>query len=253
MAITTCFLAYHIDPVASTPSTSPLGSYIAYPIVLSTRAYRVRRDCFVHTYPLSTSMSQRQVCKYYNSPSGCTRANCFFQHVRENQRMGGGGVRSFEDVPRDVCSFYWRTGKCKRGFDCRFKHESRLRVHDSSILTAAEGPTSTSASAQNAQSAMDRVAPYLTNSGLAKIHGFKTDIFFADVDAKNLGPNQTHYYLRAFLADHFRLNTTTQMYRFLSLLNSASTENNSWVCLSSISVIMLYDSFKYDRNWKMAR
>ena len=226
---------------------------------IPSRAYPFYRDQTQNTQTLSISMSEKRVCRFFDSPSGCKRgAHCSFEHVREPRLGGRGDISSnsmsgwtIEDVPRGCCRFFWNLGQCKHGFNCRFRHDSRPTASNSVLSGTAEAPVSSSVATSNAQNIKDRIAPYLTDSGLSKIYGFKTDIFFAEADIKNLSPVETHNYLRLFLTDQYRFHTTTQMYGFLRLFKNASTENKLWVRPFFFYVFVI--SFEYDRNWRMVR
>jgi hypothetical protein len=173
-------------------------------------------------------MSRRQ-CNFYNKPGGCNRGErCQFAHGHETPTQSGkspSGAASSSgsrapvtprpDVPRGHCNFYWTKGDCNRGFNCRFAH----------VVNAAIASPNTAARAQ--PPAVD-IAPFLTESGLAKLHGTASDGFFPP---STLSPSQTHGLLKGFLLDQYRFHDVTQIYAFLTALNNASGTNASWVSL----------------------
>jgi hypothetical protein len=55
---------------------------------------------------------------------------------RGRGRGGGRGRGNTPNIdrnstPRVVCHFYWSTGACDRGFDCKYKHEARVQTSSS--------------------------------------------------------------------------------------------------------------------------
>jgi len=52
--------------------------------------------------------------------------------------------------------------------------------------------------------AKEIVAPFLTDSGLAKINSNATDGFFAGTEASSLSPTNAHCLLKGFLAHNFK-------------------------------------------------
>jgi hypothetical protein len=168
-------------------------------------------------------MSHRNICRYYNTPQGCRRGeNCTFSHGGKSSAppsRSSGSTRKVPSAPQHatkapsrVCDFFWRNGACKREFSCRFKH----------ISPGAQEPTGGAA-----LSAVDEVPPYLTESGLAKLTGTGTDLFFSTV---KLSPSEAHTHLRKYLFDHFRFTKTFEVYAFVKILASATKANTSWVC-----------------------
>jgi hypothetical protein len=170
-------------------------------------------------------------CTFYDKPGGCWRGrDCRFSHSdpqgdavassTSNPQAHGWRTRTqTPSVPPGVCKFYWENNTCKREFGCRFQHTA--------------GPSSshsTPAPQQGNQSALDTIAPFLTDVGLAKINGAGTDNFFP-YSTKPFSPNEAHRHLKRFLSDSFRFKTAFEACAFLKILNSACSTNSLWVGL----------------------
>ena len=121
-------------------------------------------------------------------------------------------------LPSGVCSFYWKTGGCKKEFECKYKH---IRCDDGQEI-APQRP-------KFALAGNDAIAPFLTEQGLAKINGIATDGFFED---GKLTPTEAHGRFKRFLSETFRFKTSFEVYSFLVSLSSASCHNPLWVCIS---------------------
>jgi hypothetical protein len=135
-------------------------------------------------------------------------------------------------LPSGVCSFYWTTGRCKREFECKYKH---IRCDD--------GPETTSQRPQFNLAGNDTIAPFLTEKGLAKINGIATDGFFEEERFTSLSPTDAHSRFKRFLSDTFRFKSSFDVYSFLVPLSSANCNNPLWVCVfldsSAISCYLL--------------
>jgi hypothetical protein len=197
-------------------------------------------------------MARLKPCKFYNKPGGCWRGqDCHFSHSNpqpegdavtsstSNSQAHGRRTRTqTPSVPSGVCKFYWENKTCKREFACHFQHTA--------------GPSfshSTPAPQQGNQSALDTIAPFLTDVGLAKINGAGTDNFFSS-STKPLSPNEAHSHLKRFLSDSFRFRTAFEACAFLKILNSACSTNGLWVSLfvQKLAVLtMLF--FTEPRRW----
>ncbi|KAF8070666.1 hypothetical protein FPV67DRAFT_1488261 [Lyophyllum atratum] len=186
-------------------------------------------------------------CRFFNSPKGCRRGDaCNFTHgtpqsarpspsastagadpgpSRRSAGTGpGSSLRSQNagppNAPGGACDFYWATGKCKREFDCRFRHTINPELNAPSPSSLADNNRS--------QSAMDAIAPFLTEASLAKLNTSGIDAFFPG-PAKPLSPNEAHNAMKKYLYDDFRFSKTFDVYGFLSPLSNATTSNsNSW-------------------------
>ncbi|RDB24754.1 hypothetical protein Hypma_007678 [Hypsizygus marmoreus] len=176
-------------------------------------------------------MSHRP-CHFFGSPGGCRRGRaCTFSHELSQAPSGGASPtpsnrsgpsrRSHEaraaEPPQGTCKFYWSSGRCRREFACRYRH-----LVDPSLASIAPKPT-----ADPLSSAANTVAPFLTDSGLAKLNGAGTDVFFAS-PPKSMSPNEAHNALKRFRFDDFRFTKTFDIYGFLTPLNSATTANATW-------------------------
>ena len=140
--------------------------------------------------------------------------------------------------PSGVCSFYWKTGGCKREFECRYKH---TRCDD--------GPEITPQRPQFSLAGNDVIAPFLTEQGLAKINGIATDGFFEE-KSTSLSPTDAHSRFKRFLSDTFRFKISFEVYSFLIPLSSASCHNPSWVCISLNSATISCYLFRIRRKKK---
>jgi hypothetical protein len=193
------------------------------------------------------------ICRYYNTPKGCCRPNCSFRHSgspggpsesmhgssapRASSHLAPHGANprtaSSTNAPRGVCNFYWTSGKCKHEFQCRFRHTASPSVAASGSSQAAHVIQSTPA--------INDIAPFLTEAGLAKLTGTGTDFYFSNEDAK-LSPNEAHNYLKTFLYDDYRFRTTQHIYAFLTIITNASAMNASWVC-QIVAVLPVFVDF----------
>jgi hypothetical protein len=175
-------------------------------------------------------------CVFFNKPGGCRQGSqCRFLHPNgqrsptpsESGRSSPvpspshspSSRTSHPRAPPGVCNYYWTTGTCNREFSCRFRHtESSPRentVHQPLRFTQP--------------SAIDSIAPFLTEDGLARVTGTATDVFFSADSAKDLSPTEAHNALKKYLFDDYRFRTTFDIYAFLKPLSSANTANRSWV------------------------
>lgn len=171
----------------------------------------------------------RPPCKFFNTPGGCRRGQaCTFAHTSVSRTPPpvpsntGSPSRQREQPnlpksPPGVCNFFWTSGECNREFACRYRH-----IRDAPNNTPPT-PSTTSTSA-----AVDTIAPFLTQGGLAKLNGTGTDVFFANPPMA-LTPTDVHNHMKRFLFDDFRFRKTFEIYGFLTPLMSANTSNQAWV------------------------
>ncbi|KAG6920270.1 hypothetical protein DXG01_005039 [Tephrocybe rancida] len=177
-------------------------------------------------------------CHYFNKPGGCRRGTtCTFTHGSQPASPAGTGPGtshkfagpssassrrpSHVGTPNGVCSFYWTTGKCKREFDCRYRHDRNPERSQAS--SSASSPINGARSL----SAVDAIAPFLTESGLAKLGASGTDAFFASPH-KTMSPNEAHNALKMYLRDDYRFSKTFYIYGFLTPVSNATTSNVTW-------------------------
>ena len=214
-AQTRILASWHCGP----PSSALLGSH-------KSPWQHVERALFRILCP-PLPMSSRGVCRYYSTPRGCNRPDCFFQHVeggagdRTGTSRGGlhscGGPRGGASrsagprAPNGVCDFYYNKGFCSRGSDCRFQHES-----PSQSTSPAAGTS------------LDNIASLLTSAALARIQGPGTGGFFA-ASVAEMKPSEVSYHLNQFLEDSFRFRFAADVYGFVALVSNASSGNASWV------------------------
>ena len=174
-----------------------------------------------------------QQCRLYQAGDCRFGAKCKFSHSAHTQ--GGQSPGSSTSIPpkasssppSGVCSFYWKTGGCKREFECKYEH-----------IQCNDGPEITPQRPQFNLAGNNAIAPFLTEQGLAKINGIATDGFF---ESTSLSPTDAHGRFKRFLSDTFRFRTSFEVYAFLVPLNSANCNNSLWVCVSLDSfAIMLF-------------
>ena len=179
-----------------------------------------------------------QLCRFYQN---CRYGDkCKYSHIQagESSTSTPPSPRSRPSAPPNlpeasspppsgVCSFYWKTGGCKREFDCKYKH---IRCHD-------DGPQITPPRPKFNLAGNDAIAPFLTEQGLAKINGIATDGFFEEGKLTLLSPTEAHSRFKRFLSDTFRFKTSFDVYSFLVPLSSATCHNPLWVCVFLSSTI----------------
>lgn len=199
-------------------------------------------------------MSRRQPCRFYNTPSGCRRSDCRFEHVLTGGQAapsspstpaGASGVTtqsppagSTSSMPNGTCSFFWKTGHCNREFRCRYKH-------DLSPELRAQSQSQSNASASSTSRGTSTLAPFLTQAGLARLSGAGSDALFTSAP-KPRTPSEAHNALKRFLYDDYTFRHGPDVYAFLGLLNSASSNNNSWVSIDFLTLSMCTDVFFSD-------
>ncbi|KAH9839366.1 P-loop containing nucleoside triphosphate hydrolase protein, partial [Rhodofomes roseus] len=171
----------------------------------------------------------REPCRFFSSPGGCRRGlACRYAHDRASASRGpdrssslGGAQQNSgsASAPPGVCRAFWADGECRHGFQCRYKHiPSPQHVHP---LTGG--------SAQGAvPSAIETLAPLLTEGGLARLTERSTDGFFATDPSKQLTPSELHNYLKRYLFDDYRFRHVLDIYSFLNLIGNASANNAKW-------------------------
>ena len=198
-----------------------------------------------HSQPCTSTMARR-ACHFYQSPGGCRKGkNCQFAHIDSTSSSSRGSpgspgpsaprgnsshpqpnAQSLAPIPPGVCRFFWTRGQCNREFGCRFRHDRPATAQATPPL-----PSPRSGNFFTSAAAKEIVAPFLTDSGLAKINSNATDGFFAGTEASSLSPTDAHRHLKRFLADNFKFKTSFDVYAFLSPLCSANSSNTRWVCL----------------------
>ena len=183
----------------------------------------------------------RRPCVFFNKPGGCRRGEqCKFLHEASNAQRPSSPTPSgrsspalsqssspssrapLPKAPPGVCNFYWATGTCKREFSCRFRHSESSSpggnwIHRPNIPTQS--------------SAIDAIAPFLTEDGLARVTGTATDIFFSADSSNDLSPTEAHNALKRYLHDDYRFRATFDIYAFLKPLSSAHAANPTWVSI----------------------
>ena len=177
-----------------------------------------------------------QPCRYYLSSNGCRKGeSCQFAHSKDSASPGsvaspnsstsrGDSPRrqfSNSSIPRGVCRYYWRDGRCRMEFECRFEHDRPDTAHKWSHRSNGNFMSI---------AVKNMIAPFLTENGLAKIKN-ATDGFFGEIEC--LSPTDAHRKLKRFLTDDFKFKTSFEIYAFLVPLCSATPSNTLWVFLYS--------------------
>lgn len=203
----------------------------------------IRRGLAIVRQPID--MSQLP-CKYYANTGGCRFGDkCRFTHVGAGNARGPAPVRddsssqssrggrgqrfsSNSDVPRGVCNFFWSSGECRRGFECRFRHERNPADAESHVAGDTQAPV------------RDIIAPFLTPDGMARLFQAGTDGHFPVGSTKLRSPSEVHNLLKRFLEDKYRFRTSADVYPFLDLVTCATSTNSSWVsAVNCYNVILL--------------
>ncbi|KAG9309778.1 hypothetical protein JVU11DRAFT_10152 [Chiua virens] len=178
-------------------------------------------------------------CRFFNTPSGCNRGSqCKFTHSSPNNNFDASrplsptpdasrqspsgsrpsGTGNFpSNLPPGTCRFFWEQGRCKREFNCHYKHVQKPDLSPSSAR-----PTTIQSTA-----VLQRVAPFLMEEGLSKMSGSGTDGFFSQ-DSSSLCPSEAHNAIKRFLSDSFRFKSTFEVYAFVKPLNSATAGDMRW-------------------------
>ncbi|THH30127.1 hypothetical protein EUX98_g4067 [Antrodiella citrinella] len=71
------------------------------------------------------------------------------------------------------------------------------------------------------------LAPFLTESGLARMNEMSADVLFTN-STKAKTPAEVHNFLKRFLYDSYQFRTSLDVYAFLLLLVDANTNNATW-------------------------
>lgn len=162
----------------------------------------------------------RNTCRSFWDTGKCDRGHgCKFEHISRSQQSPQPksvpqptpppANRYVADLPRNTCRTYWETGKCDRGYDCKFDHKSRPQPSQ---------PKSTS-----------RTAP-LVLGALIEEHVDRYVSGFSDGFAlHSFNPGQVHNKLKPFVKDGSEFRTSQEMYHFASILDSVHEFNDEWV------------------------
>ncbi|KAI0088042.1 P-loop containing nucleoside triphosphate hydrolase protein [Irpex rosettiformis] len=167
-------------------------------------------------------MSRRN-CRFFNTPSGCRRSDCRFEHVTASGEGSSppcepdaSGSTASSPMPNGTCSFYWKTGNCTRGFQCRYKHD---------VCPELRRQTQTPSTSTSDGASM--LTSFLTPAGLARLSGVGSDALFSP-NPKARTPSEVHNALKRFLYDDYQFRHALDAYAFLNLINSATSNNSSW-------------------------
>ncbi|KAL0951932.1 hypothetical protein HGRIS_008585 [Hohenbuehelia grisea] len=183
----------------------------------------------------------KRPCNFFNSPGGCRLGDaCAFSHAPgspnlasrspSKQIISGTPSRSNANsgpaspsAPPGTCRVYWASGSCRNEFNCRFRHvQASESTSPGSPL--APGPRTNS---RTQAGAMDPIAPFLTETALARMSGAGSDIFSAP-PSEPMTPIAAHNTLKWFLDNDYRFRTSFDVCAFLKPINSATSVNESW-------------------------
>lgn len=181
---------------------------------------------------LVTTMSKAP-CHFYHKPGGCRYgAGCKFAHMdpspqpnnatastRDSPEVadssGASTASTVSPTPPGTCLFYWKTGDCKRGFQCRYKHQRPSDI--ASTPAVASPPTSAAA-----------LLPFLTSTGASRLLESGSDALFGG-NRKPKSPSEVHNYLKMYLREGYQFRNAFDMHSFLALLSDATSSNSTWV------------------------
>ncbi|KAG8955990.1 hypothetical protein FRC04_006439 [Tulasnella sp. 424] len=149
---------------------------------------------FSHTNPAGNSSSHG---KSSSTPNGRRAA------VPNNQ-----GNKFIADLPKGACRTFWETGRCNRGYECKYRHDQKL------------APAATPSAAVTAS-----VSTTPLDEGLVDRY---VDAFSDGFSPFTLTPNVVHNQIKPFIKDESRFRTNQEMYQFAAMLGSANMYNDSW-------------------------
>ncbi|PCH39561.1 nucleoside triphosphate hydrolase protein [Wolfiporia cocos MD-104 SS10] len=119
-------------------------------------------------------------------------------------------------IPPRVCSFFWTTGSCSRGFECSFKHERQ----PATTTSATEGEPD--------QEEENETTDFFSAEGLALNNGSVRE------ERHNLTPSQAHNHIKPFLSDNFMFENASKIQGFVRILASVNDRNKAWAFLYMI-------------------
>ncbi len=200
--------------------------------------YKAGRTSSAASSPQLAAMS-RPRCHFHNKPGGCRKGTrCPFSHLdssvgnddgphdNDTPRGHRGHASSSGGVPSGVCRFFWETGDCRRGFECRYKHEGNPAT------PPATGPSNSEVAIPAA------LAPFLSKAGLARLTESGSDVFSTITTPRN--PSEVHNQLKRFLFDNYRFRHAPDIHVFLSLLTNATINNATWVSEKPVIPMAIY-------------
>lgn len=158
---------------------------------------------FSHTNPAGSSSSHG---KSSSAPNGRRAA------VSNNQ-----GNMFIADLPKGACRTFWETGRCNRGYECKYRHDQK------------SAPAATPSAAVTASASTTPL-----DEGLVERY---VDAFSDGFSPFTLTPNDIHNQIKPFIKDESRFRTNQEMYQFAAMLGSANMYNSSWVCDSIIETV----------------
>lgn len=175
------------------------------------------------------------VCRQQRAPGGCRFGNkCRFSHDPETNSRGSspgpsspvsprpptrtrnqpGQAGGGDHAPRNVCDFYWKVGKCNRGFDCTYRHEQMPKggpaaaMDDANILP---------------DDAPNTALDFFTADSLAETAGVARN------ENHSLKPGDAHNLVKAYLRDDYAFATPSHIQSFVRILASINSRNKAWV------------------------
>ncbi|TFK54494.1 P-loop containing nucleoside triphosphate hydrolase protein [Heliocybe sulcata] len=173
----------------------------------------------------------RPPCRFYESPGGCWRGSaCTFRHgdaapalhrpsSPSPSRSSSPDPSQPASAPSGVCRVFWSSGTCQHGFRCRYRHVSPPGTRRPSVPVNADQDSA----------AIARVAPFLTEAGLARLAAPGSDAHTSlAAGSGNLTPSEAQSHLRTYLFDNFRFRSAHNVYGLGKILESATATNNTW-------------------------
>ena len=124
------------------------------------------------------------------------------------------GVPGGDHAPRNICDFYWKTGKCNRSFDCTFRHEQMPNTalnHDNQSST------------QSDEDAANSALTFFTAEGLEEVTGVTMH------EDHGLKPADAHNSIKTYLRDGYKFRSPSDMLAFVRILASINRRNKAWV------------------------
>ncbi|KAG8909612.1 hypothetical protein FRC01_006834, partial [Tulasnella sp. 417] len=121
-----------------------------------------------------------------------------------NNNSNAGNV-STAGMPGNACKAYWTTGECDSGFSCKFRHVK------AGASAREQEPVAPPRAALNNEDVGDVSNPYT-----------------GALPGAALTPTQAHNRIRVYLKPDYDFRRSEDYYTFVSILQSANPQNNTW-------------------------